>query len=65
MSLQLLKAGLALGLFGRMHKFLDDKVVNAMLWNTFCITMILRDCSFFLHILMGRSGLAVTCLTVV
>jgi len=26
-SLQLVKAGLALGLFGGTHKFLDDKVV--------------------------------------
>ena len=27
-SLQLVKAGLALGLFGGTHKFLDDKVIN-------------------------------------
>lgn len=29
MLLQLVKAGLALGLFGGTHKFLDDKVVFA------------------------------------
>lgn len=65
MSLQLVKAGLALGLFGGTHKFLDDKVVFILSCvDVHCCTLLQTFC-VFISLVKIRINVSVTKKTVV